>query len=599
MPRSKRRARRKMPHDGTQSPEEAANRALPEASMAQEPVWRCLYWMLAAAFCVRAAVALSGDFVLHPDEIMQYLEPAHRVVFGNGITLWEFFYGARSWLVPGFVAGILRFCQGVGLSEPALYIAAVKLAFCAVSLAIPAGMYFAGRRLYGEPTGRIALVLGSFWYELVGFAHKPMTEFIATALLLALLAWTLRPATPRRAAASAAMATLLVAVRYQYAVLAGVLLAWDFVRSGKRARGAAVLAGLAVLGAIGAFEYVTWGRWFQSYWLNFEFNLLFDRSQDPTTVWSYLGWLALASGGAVLAALAAGIGNWRRHALVLALTLAVLLPHLPLDHREYRFIFVFIPLWLLLFADLLATGWQARQTVAHAFRHWRPLLGLGYAAALSGVGILNAIPGQHHIYAGYSGGTEATQFVRDQDPHFAFYRHLAQDASLCGVLDAARDWHNTPGYYYLHQPVPFYINRHIGRIFADDVHRYVTHIITDIPLARRSILRAPDGTTAVRIGGRIRTLPAVMVDTRSRQLAYMDKQGDITAIDGFALARNIGGTTLWVSQRRAEPAQACQTYAWPSYHRIVDIPQAYEIVRAILGDGVAAPDGTFRFLKRQ
>ena len=68
--------------------------------------WKFLLPVLALAFAVRAAVALSGDFVLHPDEIMQYLEPAHRLVFGNGVTYWEFFYGARSWLVPGIVAGI-------------------------------------------------------------------------------------------------------------------------------------------------------------------------------------------------------------------------------------------------------------------------------------------------------------------------------------------------------------------------------------------------------------------------------------------------------------------------------------------------------------
>ena len=64
--------------------------------------------MLALAFATRTAVSLSGDFVLHPDEIMQYLEPAHRLVFGNGVTYWEHFYGARSWLVPGFVAGVLK-----------------------------------------------------------------------------------------------------------------------------------------------------------------------------------------------------------------------------------------------------------------------------------------------------------------------------------------------------------------------------------------------------------------------------------------------------------------------------------------------------------
>ena len=73
-----------------------------------ERPWKFLLPVLALAFAVRAAIALCGDFVLHPDEVMQYLEPAHRLVFGSGVTYWEFFYGARAWLVPGMVAGMLK-----------------------------------------------------------------------------------------------------------------------------------------------------------------------------------------------------------------------------------------------------------------------------------------------------------------------------------------------------------------------------------------------------------------------------------------------------------------------------------------------------------
>ena len=70
-------------------------------SLPDEPPWKLLLPVLALAFATRAAVVLSGDFVLHLDEIMQYLEPAHRLVFGNSVTHWEYFYGARSWLSRG------------------------------------------------------------------------------------------------------------------------------------------------------------------------------------------------------------------------------------------------------------------------------------------------------------------------------------------------------------------------------------------------------------------------------------------------------------------------------------------------------------------
>ena len=71
-----------------------------------ERPWKYLLPTLALAFAARAAIALSGDFVLHPDEIMQYLEPAHRLVFGNGAAFWEYLFApARGWCL-GWSPGV-------------------------------------------------------------------------------------------------------------------------------------------------------------------------------------------------------------------------------------------------------------------------------------------------------------------------------------------------------------------------------------------------------------------------------------------------------------------------------------------------------------
>ena len=101
-------------------------------------------------------------------------------------------------LVPGLVAGVLKLFDIVGLGQPFWYVGGVKLVFCAISLLIPAGMYFFALRWhFGETSARVALLMGAFWYELVGFAHKPMTEFVATALLVSLLALCVRPASDK------------------------------------------------------------------------------------------------------------------------------------------------------------------------------------------------------------------------------------------------------------------------------------------------------------------------------------------------------------------------------------------------------------------
>ncbi|OYV32072.1 MAG: hypothetical protein B7Z81_13345 [Acidocella sp. 20-61-6] len=60
---------------------------------------RALYSVLAIAFAIRLAVALWFPNVIAFDEVYQYLEPAHRLVFGQGFVPWEFQVGLRSWLM--------------------------------------------------------------------------------------------------------------------------------------------------------------------------------------------------------------------------------------------------------------------------------------------------------------------------------------------------------------------------------------------------------------------------------------------------------------------------------------------------------------------
>ena len=370
-----------------------------------ERVWKLLWPVLALAFAVRAAVALSGDFVLHPDEIMQYLEQGHRAAFGNGVIYWEFFYGARPWLIPGLIAGALKLFDVVGLGQPAWYVGGIKLMFCAISLAVPAGMYFFARRHFDEAAARAALLAGAFWYELAGFAHKPLTEFVATSALMALLALCVQPLRNRPGVAwlAALLAVLAAAIRMQYAPLALGLLGLCFLRAGPGAapgkgvtRGTAqttaglvgppggaaenrvsetadatagsrsggwgtrahlALAAVACFFAVGVFDAVTWGAGpFHSYLTNFRFNAALSEVSGAadSPVHQYLRWLAVAGAGLSALCAAAALRDLRRYGLLLALIALVLVPHTALAHKEYRLVFAVIPLWLLVGADVVA-----------------------------------------------------------------------------------------------------------------------------------------------------------------------------------------------------------------------------------------------------
>jgi hypothetical protein len=82
----------------------------PEARREPAPAgtWRGLYGLVALGLGLRLAVAFASDSVHHPDEVFQYAEQAHRLVFRYGVIPWEYRFGARSWLLPLFISGPLE-----------------------------------------------------------------------------------------------------------------------------------------------------------------------------------------------------------------------------------------------------------------------------------------------------------------------------------------------------------------------------------------------------------------------------------------------------------------------------------------------------------
>ena len=485
-----------------------------------EPPWKLLAPVLALAFLARAAVALSGDFAMHPDEIMQYLEPAHRLAFGNGVTYWEYFYGARSWLVPGFVAGVLQLFDALGLGQPAWYVGGVELAFCAVSLLIPAGMYFFARWHFGEPAARIALVMGAFWYELVGFAHKPMTEFVATALIVPLLALAVRPAPDRARVVFTAvvLAVLAPAIRLQYAPLALLVLGLVFLRT--RMKMQLALTAAAALLAVGALDAMTWGGGpFHSYVTNIRINLAFDELiPDGSPPWEYLYWLLTASTGFAAVCILPALREPRRYALLLLLVTVVLLVHGLQSNQQYRFVFAVIPLYLMVGADILARLLSGAST-------GRGRLGGGAALALAFAfpaitvgGILNALPSQAAVYEYRIGPAGHVAFLRNQDPIFSVYRYLARAPGVTGVWQVDRAYFDLPGYYHLHRAIPFYDANTGPLSLSDDgqlelasIAASVSHIVSADPAT------SIPGYSVERTFGPIRVLRRDGRETRVRR----------------------------------------------------------------------------------
>ncbi|MGI9296806.1 MAG: hypothetical protein ACR2QC_02780 [Gammaproteobacteria bacterium] len=544
--------------------------------------WKWLPALLAAAFALRAAIALSGDFVIHPDEIMQYLEQAHRLVFGSGVVYWEYFYGARSWLVPGLAAGALWICKILGLDSPTYYIGAAKLLFCAISLLIPWGMYVFSRRHWGESTARIALLAGVFWYELAGFAHKPMTEFVATSVLLALLAAA--PLSPgehwRRYAAAGALGALLVAVRFQYAPAAALILLAGFWRGDKNAKAAMFGGALATTAAVGILEWLSWGAPFYSYYFNARMNLIVGAGRAGESSLLHMPvWLLHAGGGLILTAVYGAAKNFRRRGFVASLILLILIPHMLQNHREYRFIFALIPLWLLLSADVVAVFAAGLRRPAAA-----KIVAAAAFAIVSVAGIFNAIPWQQYIYTGFSRETGRVNFVAGQDPIFAIYRRLGADPDVRGVADFTRPYFNTGGYYYLHHSVPFYDSHSWARLADENAAVYVSHIITDKTAdagGEVSAVRGADGNIVQILRTDNGAIPLPVFAAENGRLMYWNKLGDKRALGEYETDARIGDFILWKLKTRTPVRE------WRNYE--IFAAGGLEQVAEIITNGKAAP----------
>lgn len=528
-------------------------------------LWQYLLPLLAVAFVLRGAVALSGDFVLHPDEIMQHLEPAHQLVFGNGILHWEWFYGARSWLVPSIAAFTMWLGKMAGFAEPSFYISAVKLTFCAISLLIPLAMYIFCRRHFGELTARIALVLGVFWYELVVFAHKPMSEFVASAVFAALLiTLPLAASSWRRLLVAGALCVLVVASRMQYAPPTAAIFVIIFYLANKNGRWALLAGSSAMLLAVGALEMATWGAPFYSYYLNMLVNLTATAYMPQEDWWLPLLWLVLASGGLVVAAFCSIFANYRRRGLLILLLALIIISHILQKHFEYRFIFLAIPLWLILFADLLAN--------AKSNRYFKLWLGGGFAVAISLLGIFNLLPLQEQIYhSGFS--KEKVRFVRNQDSKFRIYRQLAASDKLQGLIDFSGEYSATGGYYYLGRAVPFYDAISYWKLTnPTNPHQYASHIITNRSSKLQKIVSVKGKLLLKTEAGLIR-LPIFIEDQNKKQLLYWQADGKLHKLTQFTIKERFNGKILWHRHNR-QPTQN-----WHNYKVIAISPDWGEIAR--------------------
>ena len=405
---------------------------------------------LAALFLFALALRLVPTVIHpsldHPDELFQSLEQAHRLLFGYGEIPWEFHVGARSWLLPGALAGFMWLGDRIA-DTPALYLGAAHLALAALAATSMLCAFFWGRRWFGFWGGLVAASLPALWPDAVYFGARSLSECVAAALLvpaLYLLDGEVKRATGGRRFAGGALLGLATALRIQLAPVLALVLLWRAVedlhrRDSLRTELPFVIGIALALGAAGLLDALTWTYPFQSLWLNFTYNA-FNGAADSfgTAPWSYylIGLIAQWRWYFPAILLLALLGGWRLK-LPLAAAIVILIAHALVPHKEYRFIYPAVLLILILAGLGLAQLMSFFGTRAAGASRGLTLAALG-AVALSSAAFATS-PTMRPMWNAGSNLIAAASYIHGLD-------------HVCGI--AADGTYG--GYAYFHRDAPFY-----------------------------------------------------------------------------------------------------------------------------------------------
>jgi GPI mannosyltransferase 3 len=414
-----------------------------------------LAMLVALAIVLRLQPILIAPSAVWPDEIFQTAEPAHRLVFGSGLVAWEFQLGARSWILPGIIAGVMELSRIIG-DGPDYYLPVIALAFAALAAAPVVCCFLWCRPLFGVTGALLAGLAVAVAAEPVYFGARTLSETVAGHLLVLAL-WVLEPGfrvtSRRRLFVGGALLGLVLVTRVQLAPALAAALLWTNWRA-DRGRLSATLTGLAVmLAAAGTLDTLTLGYPFASIWRYVLYNGVYGVSSTfGVEAWPYylLGELGVWGGASATMLLLAAIGAWRLPVLPVV-AIVVLAVHSGIAHKEYRFIYPAIMLVTVLGAVGLAQlaiwardwliGRGERQTVA-AFASMAFAIGWWGLASLQ-------------VWT----GTTLTFYRLHLHDQLAAASYVAHGPTPCGVGLyglAGKDWTDYGGYTHFHRPAPMY-----------------------------------------------------------------------------------------------------------------------------------------------
>jgi GPI mannosyltransferase 3 len=448
-----------------------------------------LLMVLALALLLRLIVFHSSPSIYWADEIFQTQEPAHQLAYGPGMVTWEYRLGLRSWVLPALIAGIMKSTAWIGPGSSG-YVFGTAFFFALLSLTAVWFAFSWCLKYFGVQYALLAAFSTAIWFELVNFGPRALNELLAGNLFLPAIYLGSLPSDPKvenkfRLILVGFLLGLTACLRIPYApavLLAGL---WIISRNWKARLlpiGASVISVAIVFGLVDA---ITWSFPFYSYWAYFRENIVNHKAAGFGILPWYYYFVSLFVHTGPLA-LFALIGV--RRSLILGwISLAILLPHSVIAHKEFRYIYPVLPLLLI----LAAIGQIDFLQFVERKLQWRPLPQINFLIAAGFVLTCSlALASQFPRWQKARGGLRA-------------FSLLSEDRDACGLAIFHVKWWDTGGYTYLHRPIPIFFlpGSDDGASISQSFNRLVMPQSDAVPFPGYQVSSCRDGVCVYRRAG--------------------------------------------------------------------------------------------------
>ena len=481
------------------------------------PVWAWIALAAVVGLALRLYYFFIQTGIHYPDEIFQYLEPAHVRMHGFGWLPWEFGGGVRNWILPGYYGGLMEIGEAFGLRGWSLHRALALHNALLTLLIVPAG-YRLGRAV-GRGDERLGILSAFAVAAFPPFAYfAPHTLSEVHGLLFTTWAyalWAEQVAFPDRFGGrrQALLVGLLLGAaflcRYTLALFVPLVVLDCNFRGRFRELGWLALGLGLMLVVLAVVDAATWGKPFHSLNGYLRYNLIQDRSADHGIMPRWFYWneafAARLGPGRWLLLAPMALAFWRHWRMIIAWVVPFAALTL-FRHKEERFLLSIWPF-------LLVGGLSGMLALADALRHvgrlrtrsWFGPLRTGAVAGLLAAVCVWAFVGTSKLPTSWLGG------------YFAAQSWVGRQPDATGLLTDTRR-HLNGGHMVLGRNIPFlqynatlvthpiynYVAVHEPKLIESMEHRPEFQEVgefDDVVLFRRT-----DGL--VRIGTAVRRTPA-------------------------------------------------------------------------------------------